>query len=36
MMVYMIIEEIVKAIFDHYEGRDFEPSVEEQEKLMEL
>jgi uncharacterized protein (TIGR00730 family) len=29
-------EEIVKAIFDHYEGRDFEPSVEEQEKLMEL
>ena len=29
-------EEIVKAIFDYYEGRDFEPSAEEQEKLMEL
>jgi len=29
-------EEIVKAIFDFYEGRDFEPSAEEQEKLMEL
>ena len=28
--------EIVKAIFDFYEGRDFEPSKEEQEKLMEL
>ena len=29
-------EVIVEAIFDYFEGRDFEPSVEEQEKLMEL
>ena len=28
--------EIVEAIFDYYEGRTFEPSKEEQEKLLEL
>ena len=28
--------EVVKAIFDFYEGRTFEPSSEEQEKLLEL
>ena len=29
-------EEIVQAIFDHYEDRDFEPSEEEQEVLSHL
>lgn len=29
-------EEVVKIIFDHYENRDFEPSVEEQEILLQL
>ena len=29
-------DEIVRAIFDHYEDRDFEPSVEEQEILSHL
>ena len=28
--------EVVTAIFDYYEGRTFEPSMEEQEKLLEL
>ena len=28
--------EVVTAIFDYYEGRTFEPSTEEQEKLLEL
>jgi uncharacterized protein (TIGR00730 family) len=28
--------EVVSAIFDYYEGRTFEPSTEEQEKLLEL
>ncbi len=28
--------EVVTAIFDYYEGRTFEPSAEEQEKLLEL
>jgi len=28
--------EVVKAIFDYYEGRTFEPSREEQEKLLDL
>ncbi|MCK5335152.1 MAG: TIGR00730 family Rossman fold protein [Gammaproteobacteria bacterium] len=29
-------EEVVKIIFDHYENRDFEPSLEEQEILLQL
>jgi len=29
-------EEVVKLIFDHYENRDFEPSLEEQEILLQL
>lgn len=29
-------EEVVQIIFDHYENRDFEPSVEEQEILLQL
>ncbi len=29
-------EDVVKIIFDHYENRDFEPSVEEQEILLQL
>ncbi len=28
--------EVVKAIFDYYEGRTFEPSTEEQQKLLDL
>lgn len=28
--------EVVTAIFDYYEGRNFEPSIEEQEKLLDL
>lgn len=29
-------EEVVKIIFDHYENRDFEPSLQEQEILLQL
>lgn len=29
-------EDVLKIIFDHYENRDFEPSVEEQEILLQL
>ncbi len=36
MMVIDNPSEVVTAIFDYYEGRTFEPSTEEQEKLLEL
>jgi hypothetical protein len=29
-------EDVVNAIFSHYEHRGFEPSAEEQEKLLDL